>query len=314
MDSAATLSGPAMLTPASPTPAIDVGDLVLPARSPRITRADLASLALATALHAAVLAAFLTPERRLGIGGFDANAIGVEIVTLAPAMEARADARIRGAAADREVGDRDGASEPVEEQVAAPDSRRDETPEPNVAAAPPADLALPDWSEPQPRPNAAPTEPLIARYRGEGTAPETPELRPARPEDRPSTALNSLSAADVLARFRGGAAARGKEAADTQSVVMPAARVGLRNAYQIELFKALLASQPVRPPGARGEVKVQFLVMRSGAISEVRVVRSSGDPRLDEAVVAAVRVARAAPPPSGLDDGSLWFDVPYTFK
>lgn len=309
MDSAAKLNGPAMRTPA-----LDLGELVLPARPPRITRADVASLALAATLHLAVLAAFLTPERRLGIGGLDANSIGVDIVTLAPALDGRAIARDSGAAADREVAAEDGDAAPVEQQVAAPDSRRDETPEPNRAAAAPADLAVPDWTEPKPLPDASATEPLIARYRGDGMAPEMPELQSAKPEDQPTTALNSLSAADVLARFRGGAAARGQEATDTQSVVMPAARAGLRNAYQIELFKALLASQPARPPGARGEVKVQFLVTRSGAIGEIRIVRSSGDRRLDEAVVTAVRVARAIPPPPGLDDSSLWFDVPYTFK
>ena len=309
MNSAAKLTGTA-----GDFPAVDLDDMALPPRAPVITRADIVCLTLAAVLHVAVLTAFLTPERRLGIGGLDTNSIGVDIVTLAPALEARSTALERRAAADRQIAAQDGYREPVEEQVAAPDSRREDAEEPDRAAAPPADLLVPDWTEPQRPPEAPAIEPLIARYRGDGTAPERPEQESPKPEERPRSSLASLSAVEVLARFRGGAAARGREPADMQSVVMPAARAGLRNAYQIELFKALLASQPTRPPGARGEVKVQFLVSSSGAISEVTIIRSSGDRRLDDAVVAAVRVARATPPPAGLDESSLRFDVPYTFN
>lgn len=309
MDDAARQTGPAQ-TP----PALELDDLVLPSAAPVLRRADLTSLGLATLLHAAVLAVFLMPERRLGIGGLDANAIGVEIVTMAPALEARSAARGRGVAADRQVAEQDGDAEPQEERPAAPDSRRDEVPTPSAAAPAPADLAVPDWSEPTRPPDAPATDPVIARLRGEGTVADSQDQTRPTPDDKPSTAFSSQSATEVLARFRGGAAARGRETADTQSIVMPAARAGLRNEYQIELFKALIASQPRRPDGARGEVKVSFRVQRSGEIGEVNVVRSSGNARLDEAVVAAVRVARARPPPPGLDDAALWFEVPYTFK
>ncbi|WP_312796489.1 energy transducer TonB, partial [Tianweitania sp.] len=48
-----------------------------------------------------------------------------------------------------------------------------------------------------------------------------------------------------------------------------------------------------------GTVVISFSVGGSGAVSNVRVARSSGNPEIDAAVVGAVRGISAPPPPSG---------------
>jgi protein TonB len=60
----------------------------------------------------------------------------------------------------------------------------------------------------------------------------------------------------------------------------------------------------------RGEVWVRFTVQANGAVSGVRIVRSSGSATTDEAGLSAVQRAAPFPPPPG---GSMTFDVPLAF-
>lgn len=304
-----------LVGPRSASPPLEVDAEALPPPAAGFTRQDTRALVAAALLHAMLIALFLQPDRRLGIGGLDLDAIGVEIVTVAPALEARSTARGRDAAgANRQVAEHNGDTDPSAAETAARDSRVDDVPEPKAAAATTADLVMRDWIEPPQPVAAAAVDPVIAPRQGDGSAPEQPDRTQPSPTDVPSAASDSRSAIEVLARFRGGAAARGREPTNTAAVVMAAARAGLRNEFQIELFKAIMANALLRRPGASGEVTVQFVVLRTGAVGDVRVIRSSGNSQLDESVVTAVRSTRVRPPPAELDEAALSFDIPVTYQ
>ncbi len=303
------------IEPSGETPLLEVIDVVLPPTAPAFTRADAISIVLAAFLHAGILAAFLAPDRRFGIGGVELEALGIEIVTVAPALQARSTARGRGAAsADAQVSEQDGDSEPLAEQAATRDSRRDEKPVPSDAASPPADLVVRDWIE-QPRPADAPaTEPIIARTKSDGAAPETPEqLRPSQ-TDEPSSAIDSRSASEVLAQFRGGAAARGHEQMATLDTSMAAARAGQRDTYKEAIVRAIMANPPRNATGRSGVVKLEFVVKPDGSIADVRVATSSNVRPLDDLAVAALRALRLPPPPPELVRNRLTYDQVFTFK
>jgi protein TonB len=71
------------------------------------------------------------------------------------------------------------------------------------------------------------------------------------------------------------------------------------------------------PSGARdqGVAQVQFVVAASGAVSQVRVVRSAGSAALDSAAIEAVQRAAPFPPiPAAAGRSSWTFAMPLTFK
>ncbi len=71
------------------------------------------------------------------------------------------------------------------------------------------------------------------------------------------------------------------------------------------------------PKGTRksGEVRVQFKVAQNGRASSIRIVRSSGDKRLDAAAIATVKRAAPFPPiPQKAGRRSWTFTVPLAFR
>jgi periplasmic protein TonB len=79
-----------------------------------------------------------------------------------------------------------------------------------------------------------------------------------------------------------------------------------------KLRRALRYPARARRERLRGEVQVSFTVGGGGSVSDIRVVRSSGLPVLDQAALETVR--RAAPFPPIPDDRPNWsFTVPLAF-
>lgn len=66
--------------------------------------------------------------------------------------------------------------------------------------------------------------------------------------------------------------------------------------------------------GARGTASIAFTINRSGAVTGVRLTRSSGNAALDKAAVALARRASPVPaPPSSVSGGSVTINVPIRF-
>ncbi len=295
--------------------ALQAHSVALPPALPPLTRTECVGLAAAVTLHAGLLLTMLVPDHRIGAGGSDLEAIGVEIVTVAPALEARRSARGRGAAGLRMVHEHDGDPEPLPDETATRDSRRVEQPRVADAAPPPADLAVPDWNEPTKPLDAQAVEPIIARAQSTGAEPDaTAPLRPSL-TDQPAAASDSIPGVQIIPREQGGAAARGRETFDVaNAAVMAAARAGRRDEYGAAVFEAIRTNAPPRIAGLTGIVKLEFSILPAGQVGTIRVVRSSGSERLDETAMATLRSTRFPVPPAGLDATHLIYDIPFTFE
>lgn len=75
------------------------------------------------------------------------------------------------------------------------------------------------------------------------------------------------------------------------------------------------AKYPTKAKGKNGEALVSFVVGASGSVSRVALARSSGNPALDDAALAAVNRAAPFPPiPEAAGRSSWAFTVPVYFK
>ena len=324
------LAGPlvAMTSDAGPAPDADAVTLpaaiiahesvalALPAAPPAITRADMASLALALMLHAAALIAIVVPASRIGGGGNDFEALGIDIVMAAPALDSRGgDAERARASAAHAVSAAAGAAA-SEQQDAAADSRQAKPAEENKAedAPPPADIVVPQWTEPPQPPAAAAEEPVIAPRKDVGEKPEAvASLRPSIDEPRADRSANSAPADAATAARDGGAAARGRDD-DGMSEALAAARSGRRDKYGLSVYAALRATMVQPVANTFGKVTIEWTIRSDGTVEDARVKMSSGLPRLDEAALAAVRQARFPPPPPELSGRDLLYSNEFVFR
>jgi protein TonB len=174
------------------------------------------------------------------------------------------------------------------------------SPPPLPAAAP--DLAQPDARPEAPRPATDAPAPPAAEPPETAVAPPAPEMRPrARP-----------------AQVAAGAGATGLRGARGEAPVAglsDSARRAIVAAWGAEI-RARVEAGKVHPEGLRasGRPIVRITVARSGALEEVRIVRSSQVAALDEAALRAVRRAGSFPAaPRDLDLSRASFDLPIAF-
>jgi protein TonB len=71
--------------------------------------------------------------------------------------------------------------------------------------------------------------------------------------------------------------------------------------------------EAARRRGAQGTAQVALRLAANGRVADVRLHRSSGDARLDEAALAGVRRWRYDTPPASADWNERWFVVPIEF-
>jgi protein TonB len=275
-----------------------------------------ASLLIAFSAHAIAISAMLPTRGSVpaGAGGSELEAIDVELVTTA-VLESRYASGSVGAAQDRAVDysvdggtELDAAPETADREPANLESK-----EQSAGLIP--DLVVPD-AEPE-KPAEDPTAIALAIARAR---PETPsELpKPVEPErtgkPEPWESPQSRAAAAREAARQGGADARGLDPADLPGARAAAASPGAANEYARAVIQTLARRKPRATAGVRGTVRIGFTVARSGVVSEARVLRSSGQPVLDEAALDAVRNAKFPTPPPELAAIELKYEIPYIFR
>ena len=80
-------------------------------------------------------------------------------------------------------------------------------------------------------------------------------------------------------------------------------------------IRAKVARHKPSGVGLRGQVQVSFGVTLSGELSFARLAQSSGNAKLDEAAIEAVRrSAPFAPPPANASPAQLRFSIPFYFR
>jgi periplasmic protein TonB len=110
----------------------------------------------------------------------------------------------------------------------------------------------------------------------------------------------------------GGVTARSTAQADSQAKV--SASRGSILSYAAGIRAKVARNKPSRL-GCRGEVQVSFGVTPSGELGYATLVQSSGNPKLDEAAIEAIRrSAPFGPPPADAAPSQLRFSIPFYFR
>lgn len=177
--------------------------------------------------------------------------------------------------------------EPVAEEEPLPEPEEiAELPEPT-----PDEIALPDTPPPPPPPAVKPrerperTEPRREPVREAAAPPPQQQRQAAAPTQSQGTAANPVSAGQIQnLRAQWGGAIRSR------------------------------IERRMRSSRQNGTVSVRIVVTRQGALAGVSVLRSSGNPELDQLALSAVQSAGSFPSaPAALTDASYSFNLPLEF-
>lgn len=276
------------------------------------------SLIAALALHVAVLAAFAVPsfETSAGGGGTELAAISVDIVSgaavdaLTAAATADAASTSQARLATVEGGER--------QQTAAlemPDRQEERAPA-TPTSAEIADLIIPDMIIPPEPPIPDVSSIVIAAKRVEMPVegPEKPVDMPAKPDVTATSTPSAPSDASVAEQI-GGATSRGISVVEMAAQSAAIATAGEIAAYarRVQLAVANNPPKPPRAAGVKGDVVITFALAPDGSLAFARVLSSSGDGRLDDAALAAVRRTQFPMPPSGSQAAQLIYKFPVKF-
>lgn len=242
----------------------------------------LATLLAALVGHAGVLywIAREPPDSMAGGRGLVLDAVNVSIVK-SSVFESRDDVRALPAPA---------AADAVEATEGSPESK-------------PASQRT-EQKEKRAEEKKAPDEPVPAEAVVEAT-PKTPEPT----KDQQEARKEASTAADAV----GGAAARGEAPSPAKQSAPAAASPGAVREYARYVAQALAKTQP-RGPRGPGAVKVKLVLSTEGALSELEILKSSGQKRLDDIALAAVRRTKFPRPPPGLAFKERWYEFTYTFR
>ena len=112
---------------------------------------------------------------------------------------------------------------------------------------------------------------------------------------------------------KGGATARGNAASEQKPRAPAAASAGSIREYAKTVSQALARTKP-KGIGAQGIAKVRFTIALSGRLSSIQIVSSSGDKKLDQRVIDAVKQAVFLTPPPGMTVSQLTCEIPYQFR
>ena len=112
---------------------------------------------------------------------------------------------------------------------------------------------------------------------------------------------------------KGGAAARGNAATEQKPRAPAAASAGSIREYAKSVSQALARTKP-KGIGAQGIAKVRFTIALSGRLSSIQIVSSTGDKKLDQRAIDAVRQAVFPTPPAGMTVSQLTYEIPYQFR
>ena len=220
-----------------------------------------------------------------GAGGVELDAISVE-VELVPsrALQSRADTAAPASGVASTLAPNEGGPEMRRTRAQKPDTARAEQEKEQTTAHPQEMPAL--EAEPPRQPSEDPERPVEPRKRA---APDAPP---------PMAAGGTAAHADT---------------SDHQAVQgAAAASAGAMRAYASRVMQALNKSKP-KSAGVRGTVRISFALLSDGQLDFVRIVTSSGNARLDQVAIAAVRQASFPAPPDGMSALQRTFVLPYRF-
>lgn len=111
----------------------------------------------------------------------------------------------------------------------------------------------------------------------------------------------------------GGVPARGDAPKAMKQSGPAAASAGAVREYARYVSQALARTKP-KGVGGLGTVKIKLVILPSGGLASVEIAKSSGNTRLDEMALAAVRRTALPAPPLGMTVAQLTYEIPYHFR
>jgi protein TonB len=245
-------------------------------------------------LHGALIAAFLSAypaEPNRGAGGQYLEAIEVEVVQSAAleSLQKAIDPEKPAAASERVTP----SPEPVDQTTPKGDEAR---PLPNESEVLPA----PDEPTPEPQPTAIADDKVpesgqpAPRMHDAGHTEELPISMKSEAAQQPTAEMQAFVRADP---------SPGRTAASPGAMQRYAAQV-----------RAILARNKPKGRGRRGTAVITFAISASGKVRSANVTESSGNPNLDKSVLAAIERTTFPPPPAGMTENQLTYQVPFVFK
>ena len=320
-DTTGTPPATPLATPLAPESLPDIGAVTLPWAEMALAlrggpaaagRAMTATAISSLVLHAALLVA-IWPAAALtfGIGGRQADAIAIEIVT-ASALESAFRDRAAGAPASMGA---------ISEQVGA----EVETPVEEAAAAKPA--ATPEAQTPPARAPLQPEETPVAELTAalapgrdvksetelETPKPEAAKLKDPTEQDRDIGADSSRQQAQVAANT-GAVTAVGTNSSPSEAVAAASPGVATRYTVDVRIELGKVLGRVKARHRQRGVVQVAFMLSPDGGVATARISQSSGTTELDQAALGYVHAARFPPPPMGMSPAQLTYILPFEFR
>ena len=104
-------------------------------------------------------------------------------------------------------------------------------------------------------------------------------------------------------------------AAVARTPAVAAASPGKMTAFSADIAALLMRASPKHPGSSgRGRVVVRFTLAETGRLDGVRVLTSSGHPRLDAAAREVIERVRFPVPPAGMSTAQRTYDKEYEFR
>jgi TonB family protein len=145
---------------------------------------------------------------------------------------------------------------------------------------------------------------------------QRPEVQTAATQaiDKPQQMPEQKRAKASDAMPLGGFISRADTATTAEQAAPAATSPGVVRAYATAVAEALDRTKPKRVPGyGTLKVEVKLVISIDGEIASLEILRSSGNRRTDDTVLAAVRRTKLPVPPPGLSLKERWFEFEYTF-
>jgi len=145
-------------------------------------------------------------------------------------------------------------------------------------------------------------------------SPDTQATAATQEIDKPQQMPEQKRAKASNAKPLGGFTSRADAATTAEQAAPAATSPGVMRAYAAAVAEALDRTKPKRVPGyGTLKVEVKLVISINGEIASLEVLRSSGNRRADDTVLAAVRRTKLPVPPPGLSLKERWFEFEYTF-
>ena len=181
-------------------------------------------------------------------------------------------------------------------------------PEPPKPAEKPADIALKKEPEKPKKeePKKEPPKPKKEEPKKEEPKKEPPKKAPEKPKPKPKPTVNEADYLNDLLNQASNSAAQDAEARKAAAALSGASAVagggsrGSADPGYGDRIRQRVRSNIVLPPGVSGNPEGVFLVAQTpqGRVLSVRLVRSTGDRALDEAIERAIRKSDPLPLPN----------------